>query len=578
MIRIGIAAGLLLILSTGLAAQQATPPPPPPPPPPAVQVVPPADTEADTLSHLSGPASFTISGVVVSATTGTPLDRAEVTLTPAGQLGSPVAASVTIENGTFRFDHLQAGNYSLQASRRGYVAAGYQEHEGYYTGVVAGAHLDTSGLRFELFPTAVIDGTVTDDSGEPVAGAQVRLYREDQSSGQERVLNAGADTTDDLGMYEFAHLRAGTYYISVAGSPWYAFHPRPKTDENGNLLPPDQQPRSPLDVAYPTTYYENGVDSDSAMPMPLHAGDHAEADLSLHAVPAVHIQVRLPPPVEGRGMSMPQLMQHVFGSDQFQPANQFMAGTKGGGMIADFSGVAPGHYELRQFGPPGEETRARAVDLTVDSTVDFTAATASGVDVSGKVGMATGEKLPSRSRLWLVPADGGATRLGDALADDGTFTVHSVAPGRYDLQVVTPGARLAIVQMMATGAEVQGSRVTVGTEPVMMAATLARGTSTIEGYAKQNGNGVGGAMILLVPRDPNASDDLYRRDQSNTDGSFTLARVVPGEYTVVAIENGWTLDWAQREAMAPYLARGVRVRVTGEHNIELPGAVEVQAR
>jgi hypothetical protein len=72
--------------------------------------------------------------------------------------------------------------------------------------------------------------------------------------------------------------------------------------------------------------------------------------------------------------------------------------------------------------------------------------------------------------------------------------------------------------------------------------------------------------------------DLYRRDQTNTDGSFRLDRVVPGDYTLVAIDNGWTLEWARPEVMAPYLARGARVRVPGQRTLELSVPVEVQPR
>ncbi len=132
--------------------------------------------------------------------------------------------------------------------------------------------------------------------------------------------------------------------------------------------------------------------------------------------------------------------------------------------------------------------------------------------------------------------------------------------------------------MLASGAEVQGDHLTIGSEPVSLAASLAAGSTTIEGYARLNGKALGGAMVLLVPRDPNADPELFRRDQSNTDGSFELSRVVPGDYFLVAIENGWTLDWARREVIAPYLAGGAKVQVTGQKTLELPTTLEIQPR
>jgi hypothetical protein len=570
-----LAATLLLALPPVLSAQTFIFSSPPPPPAEAPQTI---DATQDQPSHLSGPASFTISGTVISATTGTPLDRAELTLSTPGPNGSSVADAVTAENGSFHFDHLQAGSYRLQAFRRGYITAGYQEHEGFTTAIVTGPNLVTSGLRFELFPTAVIDGTITDDSGEPVAGAQVRLFRHDQNSGEDHIVTAGNEITDDTGAYEFARLRPGTYYLSISGSPWYAFHPQPKTDESGDLLPSDQQPHSPLDVAYSTTYYENGIDSDSATALPISAGDHVQADLALHAVPSIHIQIHLQPPVEGRGIAMPQLMQQVFNTDQYQQTDQMTVGNKSGGMVADLSGIAPGHYVLRQFGPRGEGNRTASVELTSDLSVDFAAiAGIGGVDVSGKIAMASGAGLPRRTRVSLQPADGNATREGELVAADGAFTIHNVPPGRYDVQIASPETRLAVLQMMASGAEARGNHITVASQPVLIAATLARGTTTLNGYAKRNGKGLGGIMIFLVPHDP-ARHDLYRRDQSSTDGSFTLNRIIPGDYTVVAIENGWTLDWGRPEVLAPYLARGLRVRVTGQKNLDLPSALEVEPR
>ncbi|HEY1499355.1 MAG TPA: carboxypeptidase regulatory-like domain-containing protein [Acidobacteriaceae bacterium] len=579
-----VAIASAMLVAGALAAQtivSVPPPPPPPPPAPEVQFSSPQDAAPYRPSALSGPASFTISGIVVSTTTGTPLDRADVTLTTPGQFGSPIAETVTTASGGFRFDHLQAARYRLETSRRGYITAGYEDHDGFSTGIVTGPNLNPQGLRVALLPTAIIGGMVSDEAGDPVPGAQVRLYRQDQRSGENHVVGAGTDITDDGGSYEFARLRAGTYYISVSATPWYAFHPSAKTDDAGNILPADQQPHSPLDVAYSTTFYEAASDSDSATPLALNAGDHVDANFSLHAVPAIHMQIRLQAPGENRGLPMPQLVQQVFGAEQTQMIPQMMTTpSKGGSIIADIGGIAPGQYTLRQFPQQGESDRTATVDLASDLTVDFAAASAvGGVEVSGKVAMLSGEKIPNRARFTLIPADGDRPgREWGILEADGTFTLHNVAPGRYEVQIGSPNRRIAVTQMLASGAEVEGNHITVATEPVLMAATLASGATNITGYAKQQDKGVGGVMILLVPRAPNTGTDLYRRDQTNTDGSFTLNRVIPGNYTLVAIENGWSLDWGRREVVAPYLTRGIAVRITGQKAIELPSAVEIQPR
>jgi hypothetical protein len=70
-----------------------------------------------------------------------------------------------------------------------------------------------------------------------------------------------------------------------------------------------------------------------------------------------------------------------------------------------------------------------------------------------------------------------------------------------------------------------------------------------------------------VPR--GGEDDLFRRDQSDSDGSFNLAGIVPGKYTVVAIENGWDLEWSNPAVLQKYLAGGHAVQIGANANLDV---------
>lgn len=547
----------------------------PPPPPPVEEPEP----QATGDSPAPAPGPYVISGIVVSAATGAPLDRAEVTLSSAGNGRTTIAEVTTGESGAFRFDHLGAGKFAVVASRRGYLAAAFQAHDEFATAVVTGPDLVTQNIRLELTPEGVIGGTVTDDFGDPVAGAQITLYRQSHDSGESRIIRVRTEITDDAGGYEFPRLRPGNFYLSVAASPWYAFRPPLRLDNNSNPLPVDQQRSGPLDVAYPVTFYPNATDSASAAPITVNPGDRVDANLSLHAVPAIHIQIRVSQPSDpARGMNIPQLSSEVFGTEQPRPTQILTYGQPGQNTVVDMAGIAPGQYTLREFGPQGE-IRGPAVDLTSSQAIDFSAASAT-VDVSGKLAMASGRQLPANLTASLALAgETDSSTNNTRVNSDGSFDFHSVEPGRYDLRVHASGETLAVVQMAASGAEIQGSRLTVAADPVLLAATLTSGSTTVTGYAQSDGKGVGGVMILLVPADPNAGTDLDRRDQSDSDGSFTLRRVVPGAYTVVAIENGWTLDWAHPDVIAPYLARGLKIRVSDQQKtLALPAPIPVQQR
>lgn len=548
------ATALLLAFTSGLLAQNT------------LQTAPSAD---------AGGGTFSITGTVVSAATGAPLARADVTLATTGANGTELAETLTGETGKFRFDGLPAGKYAVQASRRGYITASYEEHGGYFTAVVTGPGLDSQEIRLEVMPYGTIAGTISDDNGSGVGGAQVGLFREEDSSGDIKIVSAGQEITDDSGSYEFAHLQPGTYYVDVTATPWYAFHP-PGPQDDGD----PQQAGSPLDVAYPLTFYPNATDSASATPIPLSAGDRAQANFSLHAVAATRVRVRVPSPRSGRPYSVPNLQEDVFGSPQFLQAPSSVTTIRGDATYLDIVGVAPGHYTLQSFSPQGEPSGSTSIDATSNQTIDLSSVVAPGVSLSGKVAMIAGGPLPPRVMAWLQPVEGVHGQFSTPVERDGTFSFASVPPGNWEFHVhAEEDASLLVVEMAATGAEVHGNRIIVSTDPVLLAATVGNGSASIDGFARQNGKGLGGTLVVLVPDDPNASTELCRRDQSDSDGSFLLSDVVPGHYTIMAIENGWGLEWAKREVMARYLARGLHVQVgANQRTIHLADAVAVQER
>jgi hypothetical protein len=85
---------------------------------------------------------------------------------------------------------------------------------------------------------------------------------------------------------------------------------------------------------------------------------------------------------------------------------------------------------------------------------------------------------------------------------------------------------------------------------------------------------ISGAMVVLVPRDIADNLSLFRRDQSDSDGTFTLPDVVPGLYTAIAIQDRWDMDWAQPEALRPYLAKGTPVQIDGKQQLEIRVAAQ----
>ena len=123
------------------------------------------------------------------------------------------------------------------------------------------------------------------------------------------------------------------------------------------------------------------------------------------------------------------------------------------------------------------------------------------------------------------------------------------------------------------------------TPPAALSGSLrdfrrARGAdlqARVEGFAKRAGKGVAGAMVMLVPKDIEANSEWLRRDQSDLDGSFSLINVIPGDYVLVAIDDGWDLNWSQPGIMAHYLEQGQKVSVSAGL-IQLKEAAAVQPK
>jgi hypothetical protein len=146
----------------------------------------------------------------------------------------------------------------------------------------------------------------------------------------------------------------------------------------------------------------------------------------------------------------------------------------------------------------------------------------------------------------------------------GQFELNAVAPGTWNLTAGSPKQTLAVVATSVGGTVTAGGKIVVRDRPVQMKVMVSGAQARVQGFARKDSKGVSGAMIVLVPKERSAYPSLVRRDQSDSDGSFSLNDVPAGQYTVVAIEDGWKLDWQRREVIEPYLRAGVPVVVTAD--------------
>jgi len=187
------------------------------PPPAGVQrpAQPPRDSRAQPSTGTAR-----IRGRVVAAQTGRPLQRAQVSLGGGGAQGRRVT---TDAEGRFEFGDLPAGQFTITAAKTGYVNLQYGQRRPFQPGtpiaLAAGQVLD--GINLALPPGGVIAVRVTDDLGEPLAGAQVQVQRYQYSSSGQRGLTGvpgmpSPGTTDDRGETRAFGLPPGEFIVSAS--------------------------------------------------------------------------------------------------------------------------------------------------------------------------------------------------------------------------------------------------------------------------------------------------------------------------------------------------------------------------
>jgi len=505
------------------------------------------------ISHTRPARAYRISGTVVNATTGQILSKVAVSIGPAE--GNSEMTVTTAEDGRFTFGKLKSGKYWLEAQGRGFSAQRFDQHEEFSTGIAVGPGLDSEHLVFRLRPDARITGTITDEANEPVAQANVMLFRTGVENGASTTQMRSQSNTDDEGSYHFGHVAPGNYYIAVSARPWYAEN---QTPIRLRAAAPAEEPRRELDVTYPITYYPGATDPASAAPLAVKPGDRLVADIELTAVPALHVRMRDSGVDTSQGVGM-TATQQLFGSTPVA-------------VPATFNVIAPGEFELSgvpagalrlnlQTWGKNPSTSEEEINVSDDSEID--APTASTfASVSGLVQLESGRAVSDPAFVQLLDRSTNE-RLPAQISAKGEFAFGSyqVRPGQY--QVLVSGVAQSLVKSLsATGARVVGHEVEVGPgASVQLKITLSQGVGRVDGTVLRDGQTSAGAMIVLVPEDLEHDSDLVRRDQSDSDGTFTLYNVLPGNYTVVAIQNGWDLPWLSPGVFEPYLKAGEGVKV-----------------
>jgi hypothetical protein len=247
-----------------------------------------------------------IVGQVVDATNSRPVAKAIVRLSGRGV----AQTRLTDDKGRYYFVLLPAGDFSITATKPGFLDGAYGRRRAAGSGIPLTLFPSqwVVDAQIELFRTAAISGSVVDENNEPLVGLRVRMLRREFTAGRAKWIPSGEDTTDDEGMYRVFNLTPGEYLawipsvqvtmpvetlegIATTGSVTLDLSALmtmsgPPSMEDMALDPDSkflivngrQTPAPPPDhgreFAYPTEYYPAGDRSSSAVPITVGPGEH----------------------------------------------------------------------------------------------------------------------------------------------------------------------------------------------------------------------------------------------------------------------------------------------------------------
>jgi protocatechuate 3,4-dioxygenase beta subunit len=488
-----------------------------------------------------------VSGRVVAAQTGLPLRRAQVTaFTTEGQARR---VATTDAEGRYEFLELPAGRFSIAASKAGYVQQQFGQRRPFEPGTpVTVANGETvERIDFTLAIGSVITVRLTDDFGEPLAGAQVQVQRFQYApDGQRRLTMAQGgmpgfmSATDDRGEIRIYGLSPGEYVISAS--------------VRNNGLPRAANP-SDADDGFPPTFYPGTISVAEAQPISVAAGEERSVQFSMVAARLSRISGTVLTS-EGRPAAGAQLIvvTRQGGAGRSFPGS-------GGPVAADgsfsISGIAPGDHsiEVRSQGREGgADSEFASMPVAVSGT-DITGlriVTGKAATIHGRVvfeGTAKRDGGPGRMRIFMMPSDpstppmfvsGRNPSSNGTVDENGNFQL-AAAPGRAFLTVATPPLWV-IKSITLDGNDVTDQPIEL-TGRQSISGIVIRLTDKLTQISGRVSDGRGQVLrdyvVVIQPADakePAVASRSIRTARPDTSGRFEIRGMRPGRYAATAIE------------------------------------------
>jgi hypothetical protein len=514
-----------------------------------------------------------IRGQAVAADTGRPLSLATITAS-APELGDARSIS-TNSQGRYELRRLPAGRYVLSISRSGYLRLQYGQRRPLELGkpidVAAGQVVDN--IDFILPRMSVISGRVTDEEGEPLAGARVTALPSN-SYGAGRLLpptGIGFTSTDDSGAYRITGLSPGSYAVVA---------------ETTASLFGSSEPGARRSEGYAATYFPGASDPAQARAVPVGIGEEApNTDFSLALTRLATVTGTL---VDSRGRPVPN--QQIAIARQF--AGLMVGASPLGGKTNDEGAFAirnltPGEITLIAGAGPGS-TEAAIVTINIDGAdISLPLTTSGGWSASGRLVASEGPlpavlrnrlfvaTTPVRNAMMSIRISGVGGPDAGQVNDDGTFSVRGVfGPARIAISGLPDGWTQQAV--LYEGRNIAGKPIDIRDGEVASGIQIVlsnRLTSVTGLLTDANGLAPANGTVLVFADDSERwfqGSRFVRAARPDSKGHYEIKGMPPAGYLAVAVDYVTEFMWNDPDYLESLRPRAVTFTLGDGESQTLP--------
>jgi hypothetical protein len=510
-----------------------------------------------------------------------PLRRSRITLKGTDL---PIArTTIAAEDGSFAFDHLPAGSYTLSATKDAYVTMNFGARRPRRPGVrVNLAEGQRRTLGFRLPRGAVITGVISGADGQPIPGlavvAAASIFNPNTGVRQLSPMSDPftAAVTDDRGTYRLYGLAAGVYAVVAS------VRPGPDTfrlvSAQGLRIAAADGTSKPVTLA--PVYFPGTPSMEMATLITVKEGEERTGiDFPIEYVPAARIEGAVGPP----DPAIPVWVNLRPDSDSFSFRGQPAARADADGRFS-LNNVPPGNYTVfasrRMTSAAGSQTLSAAIRLTIagDDVSGVLLQLQPGLTISGRLNFEGTAPPIDFSKLKLfIPAGvlSGSAVVGSLpelkLETDGRFSLQGVSPGVY--RVMAPaiqGLRTPIGKWWLKSVTLRGRELLDA--PLEFRESASDGVITFSEHANEVSGSVAGAQsadsfdgfVVVFTTDRRGWFPMSRRVagvRPDKDGRYSVRNLPAGEYFILATDDLAPNEWFDSQLLEQLASRAQRVKV-----------------